>query len=311
MLQTQIHQFLSKENIQVLWDVLIEDPIVKNFCSSREKIIELTKIYESNLKGFYDVERKNCDSLIEINKKYILLIINYLNSQIVISNSKTITNSQSQNHQQSQQSQQFKKITIHDEIKQPITYEDIQNVRKSQFEKDLYNRQQEFTSAMSNPVPPIPDFSDKIDEPISEIEMEIKRIQEQRNYDIEIINKNYQENIINQSDLTLDNENPIKLTENWLKSENTNIKNEKHISWEDDKQQFEKPKFFDKLKKIDQSEGVELYDSSKIEKISNSESNKNLITNEIGFLKNEINNLNNKLNMLMEKMDKIEKMDKK
>ena len=164
MLQTQIHQFLSKENIQVLWDVLIEDPIVKNFCSSREKIIELTKIYESNLKGFYDVERKNCNNLIEINKKYILLIINYLNSQILISNSKSIPNSQPQN-----QPQVFKKITIHDEIKQPITYEDIQNVRKSQFEKDLYNRQQEFTSAMSNPVPPVPDFSDKIDEPISEI----------------------------------------------------------------------------------------------------------------------------------------------
>ena len=193
----------------------------------------------------------------------------------------------------------FKKITIHDEIKQPITYEDIQNVRKSQFEKDLYNRQQEFTSAMSNPVPPVPDFSDKIDEPISEIEIEIKRIQEQRNYDIEIINKNYQDNIVDQV-----NENPIKLTENWLKSENTNIKNEKHISWEDNKLQFEKPRFFDKLKKIDQSEGVELYDSSKIEKISNSEPNKNLIINDIDFLKNEMVNLNNKLNMLMEKIFK-------
>jgi len=307
MLQTQIHQFLSKENIQVLWDVLIEDPIVKNFCSSREKIIELTKIYESNLKGFYDIERKNCNNLIEINKKYILLIINYLNSQILISNSnsKTISNSQPQNQQQT-----FKKITIHDEIKQPITYEDIQNVRKSQFEKDLYNRQQEFTSAMSNQVPPVPDFSDKIDEPISEIEMEIKRIQEQRNYDIEIINKNYQDNIVNQlnqPDLILDNENPIKLTEKWLKSENTNIKNEKHISWEDDKQQFEKPRFFDKLKKIDQSEGVELYDSSKIEKISSSVPYNNLITNEIDFLKNEMLTLNNKLNMLIEKIDKMDK----
>ena len=42
MLQTQIHQFLTKENIQVLWDVLIEDQVIKNFCSSHDKIIELT-----------------------------------------------------------------------------------------------------------------------------------------------------------------------------------------------------------------------------------------------------------------------------
>ena len=59
----QIHQFLSKDNIQILWDVLIEDPVIKNFCSSHDKIIELTKLFESNLKGFYDVERKNCTTL--------------------------------------------------------------------------------------------------------------------------------------------------------------------------------------------------------------------------------------------------------
>ena len=60
-------QFLNKENIQVLWDVLVEDPIIQTFCSSQEKIAELTKLFESNLKDFYEVERKNCNNLIELN----------------------------------------------------------------------------------------------------------------------------------------------------------------------------------------------------------------------------------------------------
>ena len=46
MSNNQLHQFLTKENIQILWDVLIEDPVIKNFCSSHDKIIELTKLFE-------------------------------------------------------------------------------------------------------------------------------------------------------------------------------------------------------------------------------------------------------------------------
>lgn len=280
----QIHQFLNKENIQVLWDVLIEDPIVKNFCSSHDKIIELTKIYESNLKGFYDIERKNCNSLIELNKKYILIIINYLNSKMQTSN-KTFTNTQHNTQQQ------IKKIIIHDEIKQPITYEEIQNERKSQFEKDLYSRQQEFTTAMSNPVPPVPNFSDKIDEPISEIELEIKKILEQRSYDMEIINKNSQNNYQNnyQNNIT-----SPKTINSIIKDDD---KSNKHISWADDKPETPSS-FFEKLKKVD---------SSVTSDIKNNLGNKDTsISDELNYLKNEVMNLNNKLNMLMAKMDKMD-----
>lgn len=267
----QVHQFLSKENIQVLWDVLIEYPIVKQFCSSHDKILELTKIYEKNLKGFYDIERKNCADLIELNKKYILLIINYLNTQFNTNNTlKQHTQHQLQNQQQSS----FKKITITDEqIKQPITYEEIQNERKTQLEKDFYNRQQEFNNAMSQDVPPVPDFSDKIDQPISEIELEIKKIQEQRNYDIELINKNFQNNNISNE----------FIEKNFIKN-----KNDKHISWADNEDKNNTPNnnnnFLNKLKKTDQN-----------------------ISDEITFLKNEIMSLNNKLNLFIEKIENFEK----
>jgi hypothetical protein len=302
----QIHQFLSKENIQVLWDVLIEDQVIKNFCSSHDKIIELTKIFESNLKGFYDIERRNCNTLIELNKKYMVLIINYLSSQIITPITKPITNTQPQ------QLSQFKKITIHDEqIKQPITYEEIQNERKSQFEKDLYNRQQEFTNAMSNPVPPLPKFSDKLDEPINEIELEIKRIQEQRNYDMEIINKTYQQNVTNQNGIN--NINSLNDTKNWLQSENTNIKNEKHISWADNHKEpistLDDTGLFAKLKKKYTPDNNIIINDT-LNDILNDNTNFNPlnsfdISEEINFLKNEMNNLNNKLNMLINKIDKI------
>ena len=297
----QIHQFLSKENIQVLWDVLIEDQVIKNFCISHDKIIELTKIFESNLKGFYDIERKNCNTLIELNKKYMVLIINYLSSQIITPITKPIINTQPQ------QLSQFKKITIHDEqIKQPITYEEIQNERKSQFEKDLYNRQQEFTNAMSNPVPPVPKFSDKLDEPINEIELEIKRIQEQRNYDMEIINKTYQQNMNNQDDMNnMNNINSLNDTKNWLQGENTNIKNEKHISWADNHKEpistLEDAGLFAKLKKKYTPDNNNIINDT----INVNPSNSFDISEEINFLKNEMNNLNNKLNMLIDKIDKI------
>jgi hypothetical protein len=301
----KIHQFLNKENIQVLWDVLIEEQVIKDFCSSHSKIMELTKIFEANLKGFYDIERKNCNTLVELNKKYILLIINYLNSKLI--QNKTLPNITHSQQPQQQNQTQFKKIKIHDElIKQPITFEEIQNERKSQFEKDLQDKQQEFMNAMTLPVPPVPNFSDEIDEPLSEIETKIKNIQKQRNYDIEIINKNYQNQIT---------ENQLN-TNDWLKSENTNIKNEKHISWEDNNNnnvvlnqvnefQDEQPKFFSKLKKKSENNiQINMEDSYSVTSNIQNQVNYN-ISIEINDLKSEVNKLNDKLNYLLEKIDKF------
>lgn len=315
----QIHQFLNKGNIQVLWDVLIEEQVIKNFCSSHNKIMELTKIFEANLKGFYDVERKNCDTLVELNKKYILLIINFINSELSKQNKpQPVTPSY---QQQPQHQSQFKKIKIHDEqIKQPITFEEIQNERKSQFEKDLQDKQQEFMNSMTLPVPPVPNFSDDLDGPISEIETRIKNIQKQRNYDIELINKNYQNKM---------GENEVNTNE-WLKSENTNIKNEKHISWEDKNNFTENKKtndsFFSRLKKtsnpiFETSETSEkivepYYEpyipneeketiSFEIEEsdTSNTQNTIDKITDEINYLRNEIQKINDRITILLEKKD--------
>jgi hypothetical protein len=216
--------FLEKENIRLLWDVLIDESLIKQLCNTELKLNNLLQIFESNINDFYLKEVDNSKSLIELNKKYILLMINY----VIKVTTPNYNNNNTTNINNIPQQTQYKKIKIHPEepIKQSITYEDIHNDRISLFEKELTKKQEEFTNAMKLPVPPTPNFSDTIDEPISELELEIKRIKDQRNYDIELIN-----NTNKNSSSSLD--------ETWLKPQDTSIKNEKlninkHIYWEDE-----------------------------------------------------------------------------
>jgi hypothetical protein len=193
--------FLNNENVKVLWDVVIDEDIIKR--QSREFHENILNLFRSNLKGFYDVESQKTTNLIDMNKKYILLILNYANKQIA------------QNVKP-----EYRKIKILDELPQKkvnelITYEEIQNDKRSQFEKDLNRRQEDFSNSMALPVPPVPKFSDNLEDgPISEIEKAIKELTSQRNYDVEQINKS-NNNSLNSN------------TDNWLKPQETSVKNDK------------------------------------------------------------------------------------
>jgi hypothetical protein len=189
--------FLNTENISMIWDVITDEEIFKFL--SRDIQNKVANIFTSNLKGFFESEIQNTNNLIDINKKYIMLILNYIKKNFP--------------------AQQPNKIKIHNEIisstpeKELITYEEIQNDRKSQFEKDLNKRQEEFTNSMTIPVPSVPEFVDKnVDAPIREMEKIIKEMTAQRNYEVEFINKNYQQ------------------ADYWLKPQETSIKNDKNLS---------------------------------------------------------------------------------
>lgn len=193
--------FLNNENIKVLWDVIIDEDIIKR--QSREFQENILNLFRSNVKGFYDVESQKTTNLVDMNKKYILLILNHANKQIA-QNSKP----------------EYRKIKILDELPEKkvnelITYEEIQNDKRSQFDKDLNRRQEEFTNSMALPVPPVPKFTDNLEDgPITEIEKAIKELTSQRNYDVEQINKSNNTNL---------NSN----TDNWLKPQETSVKNDK------------------------------------------------------------------------------------
>ena len=184
--------FLTKQNVDMMWEILLDEDVLKS--KSKEIIIEVGDVVNKNIKGFYENEKKITNNLIDLNKKFITLIINYINKKYPL-------------HVEPLPKQQ---IQIQPQEKS-ITYSDFQSERISQFEKDLTKRQTEFTNAMTSTVPQAPNFSDKLDEPMSEMELALKNAISQRNYDMEQVNKNL----------------PTNQNDNWLKGTETSIKNEK------------------------------------------------------------------------------------
>jgi hypothetical protein len=202
-----MNAFMSKDNITMIWDVISDEDIFKFL--SKDIQNDIYKVFLENLQMFYDTERKKSSSLVEVNKKYIMLLLNHIKTQ----------------YQQKIPS----KIKIINELSPPpptkslITYEEIHNERKTQFEEDLTKLEEEFTSAMTLHVPDVPDFTDKYsDEPISEIDKLLKEMTSKRNYDIEKISQNH-------SNAT-----------NWLKPQETSIKSDKFLSSKEKEKEKEK-----------------------------------------------------------------------
>jgi hypothetical protein len=191
--------FNKKENIQMLWDVISDEEVFKFLSPDIQS--KIYNLFINNIQGFFEVERiKPGNTLVEMNKKFILLILNHIKKTYPY---------------------QPSKIKIHNDppVKELITYEEIQNDRKSQIEKDFTKKQEEFEDFINVKTPPVPEFSDplgKTDKPIKEMDKIIKDMLAQRNYEVELINKSY--NNINNGDIQLDN---------WLKPQETSLKSDK------------------------------------------------------------------------------------
>ena len=252
------HPFLTNENMKLLWDVLMENELFQN--KSKDFLIKINYLVNQNIHSFFEQEKTKSQNLMDLNKKFITLLLNHI-QKIVLT-------------------EEAKSVVVKPNL---VTSEDIQNHRQTQFERELISKPQEFTNAMTLPVPPTPTFQDKRDEPLSELELEIKRTMAQRNYDIEQIQNNIHQIQVDPSWLTGQEtsikkeklnypgkvepkkENPIK----YIKIENKEIDNsllkkeivdlnvtQKHITW-DDEREDEKNKedslesqLFLKLKKL-------------------------------------------------------------
>lgn len=188
-----IQTFLTNQNMKLLWDVLMENELFQN--KPRDFLLKINTLFNENISDFYEKEKTKSFSLLELNKKFITLFINHIQQ----------LNSKPGNKSNNSNSNTF------------ITHQEIQANRINEFEKNLNLVKQDFTNAMALPVPPIPEFKDKIEEPMTELEIEIKKTMAQRNYDIEVIHNNIQ---------TLSNESGTN-SSNWLKPQETSIKKEK------------------------------------------------------------------------------------
>jgi len=303
------NDFLTKSNVDLLWEVVIDDDLFKN--KPKEIITQIGNIFTQNLRGFNEAEKNHSNNLMSMNKKFISLIMNHASNII----------------NQSPQKEKEKE-------KELITSTDLQTERMTQFEKDLSQKQSEFTSSMSLKVPPVPKFSDNnLDEPMGEMELAIKKAVEQRNYDIEQVNKTLNKSnadswlkpqetsLKSEKILPLKNQksdsNPyyqnshVQNSLKYIKIDNENIENtvikkdiidlnkQKHISWEDenislkidkeDENDIIENNIFKKLKKISPQINQEIYETTNI-------------NNRMNILEDKIESLNYKLDIIIQKL---------
>jgi hypothetical protein len=305
--------FLSASNTEMLWNV-ITDGAVTLTTLNESMASELHAIFHKNLVPFFESERKNTNDLIVLNKKYISWLLGTINAFTRKNNT---------------QGTNTLKSTPDNKL---ITVEDIHKNRQTQFEQDLNVRQQEFTSYMTLKTPEVPKFSIDLDDdvPIEELEQTIKQMAAQRNYDVDMINKN--------------NANPVD-AQNWLTPAETSIKKEKytpknnapknsettnkvkyikidtnnldssqhhnivdlnkHITWQD--QMPDEPNIFNKLKKITISDlqDVKEHDDnpSNIIVLQNDVTK---LTSDIHEIKTQITDMNNSIEQILRLLHKNE-----
>jgi hypothetical protein len=217
-----VSSFNTTDNIKMIWDVISDEDIFTFLTPDIQgKVYDL---FLNNIQGFFEVERKKTNLLVELNKKYIVLVLNHIKKTYPY------------------QPNKIKIFNEQPQTKELITFEEIQNDRKSQFEKDFNRRQEEFDDSMTLKAPSLPEFSDKeSDKPIKEMDKILKEMQAQRNYEVNQINRTY----------TTSNH-----VDNWLKPQETSLKTEK---FENNTEKLEEPqnqsrfKFLNDLNEIDTS----------------------------------------------------------
>ena len=296
-----INNFLHKENLNTLWDVISDEDIFKFL--SRDIQSKVAELFTNNFKGFFEIEKTKTSSLVDINKKYIMLILNHIK--------KTYTQ------------QMPNKIKILDETpsKEIITAEELHNERKSQFDKDLFKRQEEFENIMVVKSPPVPNFLDKYeDKPIGEMDKIIKDMTAKRNYDVEQITKNsvVDDNWLKPQETSIKSEKMTKEPQQIKESQQINESRFKYLNMDNQQQSPTKKivtwgnntetsdseieeNLFKKLKRIKQPE-IEFENniSLSFEEINNNVNN----DDKIRELQSEVKTLNSKLDMIIELLKK-------
>jgi hypothetical protein len=300
--------FLSTSNTEMLWNIIMEDVVTTKF--TENMVMEYIRdVFHKNLVPFFESERKNTNDLIVLNKKYISWLLATINAFTRKNNTTALKN------------------TADTKL---ITVEDIHKNRQTQFEQELNVRQQEFTSYMTLKTPEVPKFSIDLDDdvPIKELEQTIKQMAAQRNYDVDMINKN--------------NANPVD-AQNWLTPAETSIKNEKytppnttsivknnaqdkvkyikidannldssqhnnivdldkHITWKD--QMPVEPNIFNKLKKLNLQELNEMKDVNEMKDIHLNHENDDR-QNTILILQNDVTQLSSDIHEIQNKISDI------
>ena len=291
------NQFTAKNNIDLLWDVLLDENYVKKM-NDRDKL-KLKEIFHDQRNIFYEKEKKNNYDLFSINKKFLTSFIEIINSF-----------KNENNHNQDKKEKEKEKEKVKEkEMKYLYKIEDIQNQRQNDFEKELAEKKVDFENFITINKPPQIDFSEKIeDTKIKGMEELIAQTIAQRNYEISQIqnqNQNQNQNPIkpHQEEKQILNLKQIKIKEQLpSKHEIINLKSlindhteTKKISWNDTNE----IKFFNK-------DDILLNTDIDNENDINNEFNVNILSK---LKKIPINNNNNDSNSTLELIKKMHKFN--
>ena len=185
-----IQNFKNKDNIHLLWDVLLDELNVNT--SNKAMISNIKTVFESNIQPF--TSRANPKSqIIELNKQFlgqVVLAVNRLFPQL-------------------KQEQNLKKITItNEEIVEPYRIEDIQTARQNEFKNAFEKKRMELDTYMTPQKPKSVDFTDKfVEEKITGMDSLLAEKMNQRNLELG--------HFITNSE-----------TEKWLQAKETSVKSE-------------------------------------------------------------------------------------
>jgi hypothetical protein len=193
---SNLSHFTNKENIKLLWDVLLDELHHIN-ATNKTLISNIRMVFESNIKPFTLKTNPNIN-LIELNKHFL--------SQVILAVNKLFPREQN-----------IKRITItNEEVSEPYKIEDIQSSRQNDFEKELQRKRIDLENYMTLKKPKEFDFSDReSDEKITAMDSLVAEKMTQRNLEIEQFqNSNYNTTNID--------------PEQWLSSKETSVKGEKN-----------------------------------------------------------------------------------
>ncbi len=197
-------QFTNKQNIQLLWEVLLDELQINN--NNKSLVNNIRNVFESNIHPFTSRTKPNA-SIIELNKQFL--------SQVVLAVNKLFPNF---NEIKQRQEQNIKRIQIaSEEITEPYKIEDIQASRQTDFERELETKRMDLENYMTPQKPKEVDFSyGNLDGKITSMDSLIADKMNQRNLEVEQFNNSLHNTL---------GVNP----EQWLKSKETSLNNEKNI----------------------------------------------------------------------------------
>ena len=179
----QNSRFLTKQNLNLLWDVLLDELHIDP--NNKSIVTNIRTVFESNINPFTKNVNQNAQ-LVILNKQFL--------SQVLIAVNRLFPNLK--------QEQEFKRIQISsEEAAVPYKIEEIRESRQTDFEKQVNLKRADFENSINLNKPKELYFSEKIDDgKILEMDALIAETVARRKFDIEQI----QHTVISEE------------TENWL-----------------------------------------------------------------------------------------------